>query len=242
MVSQAHRDEEKLGLILGQLGKVRRRLNSLAIQRGVFESLALAVGTAALVFGAAMLLGPLEFIAVAALLGAVLFLGVAGAVRRAWRMHADPDRAATLADLRAGLKGRLATIVALTREGRRRGPLWSYLLEDTLALREEFTAARIERRRVSPSLYAFLLYCVLAALVVPLAMLGQRSKLLANTPAEMELDVNDLDVRPASPDTGAEVDVSGDSTAMRKLADKLARSGDAQEGQAGTLGKLMGQA
>lgn len=241
--SQAQRAEQKLGLILGQVGSLRARLNALAIQQGLFESLSLIVGTGAIGFAAAFVLEPLKFLCVATLLAVVLIAGLIRAIRRAWRMRATSERAALVADQRAGLKGRLATVVWLARTAREKGHLWPYLLEDTLSLREQFIPGKVEPRRISRAIYGLLVYCLLAALLVPLALMNRRLQVTNKAAqSELEVDVNDLDVRPADPDLGTAVEITGDAAAMRRLADKLAAAGDEQGEANNALGNLMGRA
>ena len=60
--------DEKLKVILDQLARLRSRVNALALQRALFTSLALMIGSGALLVFAALALGPLMFLAVAILL------------------------------------------------------------------------------------------------------------------------------------------------------------------------------
>ncbi len=228
---------------MGQIVSVRSRLNRLAIQQGIFESLSLIVGSGAIVFLAAYLLEPLKFLCVAALLAAVLIVGLVRATRRAFRMRANSDRAAMVADERAALKGRLATVVSLARTSPHRGHLWPYLVEDTLTLRERFEPRTIEPRRVSRSIYGLLAYCLLAALVVGFALISRHPELASKAAqADLQVDVNDLDVRSADSPLGTPVEVSGDPAAMRKLADKLAIADQDAGEPDSALGRLMGRA
>src|ERR1700733_8350586 len=145
--SQDRRADEKLGEILGRVGSVRLRLNSLAIQHAVFYMLAIVIACSASIFASAYLVSPLIFLMGSAALVVIAAGGVVSALRAGWRMRASAMRAAAIADDRAELKGRLSTIVALAPGGNR-GPLWSYLVEDTLGHEDEFAPAKIERRRV----------------------------------------------------------------------------------------------
>ena len=86
---QVSRGDEKLGVILRRVVQVRTRwLNRLALQQGLFESLSLIVGTAAIVLLAAFLLQPLKFLCVAIVLGVALMIGLVRAIRRSSRMRA----------------------------------------------------------------------------------------------------------------------------------------------------------
>src|SRR5271168_598817 len=115
--SQDRRADEKLGkklgLILGRMGSLRTRLNSLAWQHAIFYTLAILIAAGAAIFAGAYVLLPLAFLILAPAIAIAAVLGVVSAIRTGWRMRANPVRAAMLADERAELKGRLSTIVAL---------------------------------------------------------------------------------------------------------------------------------
>jgi len=240
---QVSRGDEKLGVILRRVVQVRTRLNRLALQQGLFESLSLIVGTGAIVLLAAFLLQPLKFLCVAIVLGAALMVGLVRAIRRSSRMRATLERAAIIADQRTGLKGRLTTVVSIAPNASGRGQLWPYLLEDTLSLRDEFAPAKVEPRRVSRSIYGLLAYSLLAILVAGFALMERRAQIASKAAhADLEVDVNNLDVRPLDPDLGTAVEISGDPSAMRKLDQKLARAGNAQGESDSALGRLMGRA
>src|SRR5580658_3414554 len=114
--------DEKLAAILRQLRSVRLRLNSLALQHGLFFSLAVIIAANAIVYAAAFTLAPIWFMIMAATAAVVGPLAIVGFVRTAWSMRVNAPRTALLADDRAELKGRLATIVTIAPH-RRKGPL-----------------------------------------------------------------------------------------------------------------------
>src|SRR5579863_9391488 len=128
--SQDRRAEEKLGkklgLIMGRVGSLRTRLNSLAWQHAIFYTLAILIAAIAAVFAGAYVLSPLLFLIFALVILSSAILGTVSAIRAGWRMRANAVRAATIADDRAELKGRLSTIVALAHKPNP-GTLWSYL-------------------------------------------------------------------------------------------------------------------
>src|ERR1700680_1617225 len=121
--SQDRRADEKLGRILGRVGAVRMRLNSLALQHAIFYTLAIAIASGAAIFAAAYLLSPLTFLVAGSAIVIIAAIGIASAVSAGWRMRTSAIHAAAVADDRAELKGRLSTIVAL-KDGETRGPLW----------------------------------------------------------------------------------------------------------------------
>src|SRR5271167_1142899 len=94
---QARKTEEKLGLIFGRIRSIRRRLNSLAWQRGAFGTLAWLVAIGAIIVLAAFYLQPLIFLVVAATLGLLAIAGVTNSVRGAWRVHVSRAAAASIA-------------------------------------------------------------------------------------------------------------------------------------------------
>jgi hypothetical protein len=247
MSVSAHRrsTDEKVGLILSQVVSLRRRLNSLAVQRAVFSAAAVAVAAAALVYAGALLLSPLAFLACAA---ATMFLALSALwhmLGSAWRMRASASSAAALADERAELKGRLTTIVGAAHE-RRRGVLWPFLVEDALGRSGEFKPATIERRRIDRSILGFVAALALAILLVSLAGLfhSPKNPTLA-THGDITLNLNDLQVRPASPDDGEGVQVEADAATMRRLEDKLAQQGagaSAAGGASSGVGHMLDRA
>jgi hypothetical protein len=242
--SQTMAANDKVGLILRRIGAIRSRLNSLSVQQAVFQSLSLAICVGALVLLSAFALTPLEFLLVAIMLGTMLAVGLFRSISSGWRAHTTRQSAAQLADTRAELKGRLETIVALAENGAATGPLWAYLIEDATSRSDSFEPSRIEPRRISRAIYAFVAACLLAALAVPLALMNRRSGPVMSEPEmQLQIDVNNLSVRPADPDLDAGVEVTGDANAMASLADKLAQAQGAGGGrEGGSLGSLMAKA
>jgi hypothetical protein len=229
MSFSAHRrsTDEKVGLILSQVVSLRRRLNSLALQRALFATGAVAVAAAAVIYAAALLAGPLVFLACAAATAILALSALWRMLGSAWRMRASASSAAALADERAELKGRLTTIVGTARE-RRRGMLWSFLVEDALGRSEQYQPRTIERRRIDRSILGFVAAVAVAILMVPLAGLFHSPQMpqLA-THGDITLNLNDLQVRPASPGDADGVEVEADAATMRRLEDKLAQQGAA---------------
>jgi hypothetical protein len=245
MPAPAHvsRAQEKLDIILAQVTSLRARLNWLALQHGLYLVLAIAITVAAVVFAGAMLLSPLQFLAVA---GVVALLGLSAlwtTLRSALRRRSNAVRAAALADERAGLKGRLTTIVQ-TVSYRKRGVLWAYLIEDALAHRDEFVPARIERRRIARSWWTPLAALALAALVIPIARTRQNLKIasISGTP-DLTVDLDDLHLRPAEPGDSNGLQVQADPATMARLREKLAREGVTMgQGDSGKFGGLLNRA
>ena len=242
-LSQDERADEKLGQILGRVGSVRFRLNSLAIQHAVFYMLAIVIACGASIFAGAYLVSPLIFLVGSAALVVIAVGGVVSAIRAGWRMRASAMRAAAIADDRAELKGRLSTIVALAPGGNR-GPLWSYLVEDTLGHEDEFAPAKIERRRVSRAVYPLAGALVLAAAAFPISKIKHAPQVAMNSDEDdLTVDLDDLHLRPADPGDDSGMQVTADAATMRRLEDKLARENPAGGDAAGnSLNQLVNRA
>lgn len=241
---QTDRTREKLAQVLEQVGAVGARFNLLAIQHWLFVTLALLIGACALTVGAAFLLSSLWFFIAGVIVAVALAIGLVRTVRVAWRMRVTQRRAASIADNRAGLKGRLATLVATAGGVGNASPLWPYLVEDTLELREEFAPARIEPRRLSRSIYALLAAFILAGLVAPLAFVNRPKRLATSASAarpNISVDIGNLRFRPADPALGSGVQLNGDPATLRKLARKMEQA-ERSARAAGPLSRFMNNA
>jgi hypothetical protein len=227
------RGELKLREVLGQVTGVRRRINSIAIQHGIFSALGYLLAAAAIAFAAAFTLPPLYFLLICTVAAGAAAIGIVFAVRSALRTWIDPEGAAALADERAALNGRLSALLAVAHQPpEKRSQLWSYLVEDALLSRAEFTPARIQRRRVPRSIFGLAAAAVLALLVMPLrTMAPVRLAGAAGQQNPLTLDLRDLTIDPStgSGGNGAGSQISGDPAAMRKLADMIARARQRQK-------------
>ena len=241
--TQDQRADEKLGRILGRVGSVRTRLNSLALQHAIFYTLAIAVGCGAAIFAGAYLLSPLAFLIGGSALVVIAATGIVSAVSAGWRMRASAANAAAIADDRAELKGRLSTIVAL-KDSETRGSLWAYLVEDTLGHHDEFAASKIERRRVSRGIYPLAGALVLAALALPISKIRRAPQIIPGSGQDdLTVDLDDLHLRLADPGDDSGMQVTADPATMRRLQDKLARQNAGGGDVAGnSLNQLMNRA
>ncbi len=241
--SQDKRADEKLGKILGGVGSVRTRLNSLALQHAIFYTLAIAIGCGAAIFAGAYVLSPLTFLIGGSALLVIAASGIASAVAAGWRMRTSAENAAAIADDRAELKGRLATIVAL-KDSETRGSLWAYLVEDTLGHHDEFAASKIERRRISRGIYPLAGALVLAALAFPISKIKRAPQIIpGNEQDDLTVDLDDLHLRPADPGDESGMQVTADPATMRRLQEKLARENAGGGDVAGnSLNQLMNRA
>ena len=222
-MASRQRDEQKLWLILFQLKAIRARINSLATQYFAFSALAIIIIGAAMVLAAALALRPLSFLFIAIVIAIAAFFSVIRVTRRALRSSASPIKAASLADDRAGLKGRLMTIALMSDSGRT-SELWRYLVEDTYGHRDEFEPAKIEPRWFSRSIVALLTACMIALFLLRIARLGIGSHQLGmrGLPNQVTADLGNLDIRPADPALEPNAEIYADAATMQKLADKLA--------------------
>lgn len=225
-VAQRQRDEQKLWLILFQLKGIRARINMLAAQYFVFSALAIVIVGAAFVLATALALSPLAFLSIAFIVAIAVLIGLIHVTRTALRSSASPVRAASLADHRGGLKGRLMTILLMSRRGLS-SELWRYLVEDTYGRRGEFEPAKIEPRWFSRSIFALLIACLMALLVMRISRLGfgDRPLRLTGLPNEVTADLGNLDIRPADPALEPNAEIYADEATMQKLANKLASGG-----------------
>lgn len=238
--AQLRRSEEKAGQIYGQLASIRRRLNSLAFQRAAFTSLAFLIAGGAAVIYAAFLFSAARFLVTIALAVTVALFGSAIAIRRGWRAWMTPARAASLADTRAGMKGRLLTLAQGAKRWRD-SRLWPYLVEDALALRTDFSPSRIEPRLISRAIFGLAAACVAALFAWHIARTHGESTLAkaASKDTEVTVPLDDLDVRMAEPGEGDDgTAVSADPETMRRLYEKAA----AAQGEGGSFASLASKA
>jgi hypothetical protein len=222
-VPQRQRDEQKLWLILFQLKAIRARINSLAAQYFAFSALAIVIVGAAIVLAAAAAMRPLGFLIIAIWVLVTALVGVVRVTRGALRAGASPVRAASLADDRGGLKGRLMTVLLLS-DSRQTSDLWRYLVEDTYDRRGEFEPAKIEPRWFSRSIFALLSACIMAVIILRVARLtlGSNALRISGLPNQVTADLGNLDIRPADPALEPNAEIYADEATMRKLGDRLA--------------------
>lgn len=241
-VAQRQRDEQKLWLILFQLKGIRARINSLAAQYFAFSALAIVIAGAAIVLAAALVLRPLGFLFTAIIAAVAAFISIIRVTRIALRSSASPIKAASLADDRGGLKGRLMTVLLMSNSGQT-SELWRYLVEDTYGHRGEFEPAKIEPRWFSRSIFALLAACIMALLMVRIARLGLGSHPFRarGLPNQVTADLGNLDIRPADPALEPNAEIYADAATMQKLANKLA-SAQNNAGDKSGLSQLLNKA
>lgn len=217
------RGEEKFRLILGRVISIRRRLNALAVQHGFFGALTFILCAAVMVVASAFLFGALTFLILVAVAAITAVVGVVRMARGALRMRASEERAARIADERAELKGRLTTMVGVSHGGSR-SALWSFLVEDTLSLREQYALSKVEPRRISRWLYGAVASGAVATLVFSFALDARQARLAASNKAahgQASVDLGDLDIRPADPSLGQGSQIDADPATLKKLEEKL---------------------
>jgi len=189
-----------------------------------------------------MYLDPLVFLATGVAFALIALAGSATAVRSAWRGRMTPMRAAAIADQRADLKGRLATVYALA-PNLPNSSLWPYLIEDTYGARNSFEPSRIEPRWLSQSVYALLAALVLAAVLLPRVIAerlgGGAITAQGGSPDAITADINDLDIRPADPALAPNAEIYADAATLQRLQERMAQE---QAAGGGALSKLMDRA
>ena len=238
------RAQEKLDIILGQVTGLRSRLNWLAAQHVIYLVFAIVVASLAIFLAGAVVLTPMQFLGVGGVTAILALYALLMTLRSGWRRRSNAARAAALADDRAGLKGRLTTIVQTVSFGRR-SALWSYLVEDALSHREEFTPRQIERRRIARSWWAPIAAMALATVLIPIARAHHATKIAAaqGGDADMTVDLDDLHLRPAEPGDNTGLQVKADAATMARLREKLAREGEAAgKGDGGKFSGLLNRA
>ncbi len=148
-----------------RLRALRRRLNLLTLQHGMYLSLSAVALAATLLIIAALRVSPQTF-AIAVCGGGVLGGGAAlGSVLYARRRWLDISQAALLADHRGQLADRLATLVDL-RTRLRSARLAPVLVGQILALGSRWQPSHIAPRRIPRSLYVLIasVLCLAATL------------------------------------------------------------------------------
>lgn len=241
-MAENRREEQKLWLIVFQIKAIRTRLNLLAIQYWLYATIAVLIGAATLIFLAALALRPLTFLAAGVLVVVCALVAAVRVTRMALRSAANPTRAAAVADRRAELKGRLATVLALA-ETPPPSPLWPYLVEDTYALRQRFEPAVVEPRWISRSIVAPAAAGILAATLLMAVRFERRRPAFVSgmPPAELTADLGNLEIRPADPSMPANARVYADPATLRQLATKLAQA-EKQEHDRGGVARWMSKA
>ncbi|HJU10106.1 MAG TPA: hypothetical protein VJ728_04475, partial [Candidatus Binataceae bacterium] len=199
------------------------RINSLAAQYFAFSTLAIVILGAAIVIAAALSMSPLGFLSVIIVVALAAFVGVVRVARTALRSSANPVRAASLADDRSGLKGRLLTVLLMS-DRRRNSDLWRYLVEDTYGRRTEFEPGKIEPRWFSRAIFALLGACIVAFILMRIApfRFARHPLQMSGLPNRVTADLGNLDIRPADPALEPNAEIYADPATLKKLADKLA--------------------
>jgi hypothetical protein len=232
--------EDKSAQIQGAVATLRRRINLLALQALLFETAALIIGAGGAVLMAAFKLRAAAFAIALPMIAGGTLVGLFLIIRKATWSLVTTYQAARIADRRAFLKGRLATLFAM-RDSDRDSALMPYLIEDTMSLREEFDAGRIEPRRVSRSLgYLAAAGAIGAAAFVLAGRLPAASIASKDEPGEITVPLEDMDVRLAGPGMDADTEVSADPETMAKLQEKAAEAG--ANGFDGPIQGLAGKA
>jgi hypothetical protein len=213
--------EDGLGLIVGQLAKVKRRINLVAAQQMAFLSLGLLIGAAGLLVIAAFFLTTAHFLALAVVLAVTLLAALPAAIILTLRRFAGLDRTAAIVDQKAELNGRASTLLAMAeRDGDY--SLWPFLVEDTLGRLDDFQPQRIEKHRISPAIYGFAAACLVASLAGLMTYSARRhQEALRKILKNFTLEVDPSEIAPSDNPSEGGATIEGDPDTLRSLADRL---------------------
>jgi hypothetical protein len=195
-----------------QISAIRRRRNSLAVQRALAAGLSAALLGGSVVVGAALRgsSGPFAIAVVLTAAGTVACIGYM--VRHTWRDWLSLPAAAQLADTRAALKDRLTTLLAVAPISPV-PPLRPLLLDQVLQARQHWGVETLAPRRVSPWLalvpLAAAVFIATTFYARPAAVgTAHRFAALAGAPS-----VAPLGGSPLAPDSSPELRPDGDGAA-----------------------------
>jgi hypothetical protein len=235
--------EDGLGRIAAQLVRVKRRLNLLAAQQMAFSTLGLLLGAGGVLVIAAFFLNTTHFLMLGLLLIIVLAVSLPVTIARSVRQFAALRRTAGIADERANLNSRLSTLLALVQNDGRYH-LWPFLVEDTVSHINDFAPNRIERRRVSRSIYGFAAACLVASLAGLMTYSARRhQEALRKVLKNLTLEVDPSELAPFDSPSGQGAELEGDPNTLRSLAERLeAANRSSGNANRGTFNRLSQKA
>ncbi len=186
-----------------------------------FSVLGLLIGAGGVLIIAAFFLSTTHFLMLGLLLAALLAVGLPLTIARAARRFAAFGRTAEIADQRAELHSRLGTLLAMEQDGNKY-PLWPFLVEDTVSRLDDFQPDRIEKRRISRSVYGFAAACLIASLAGLMTYSARRhQEALRRVLKNLTLDVDPSEIAPSDNPSGDSAEIEGDPDTLRSLADRL---------------------
>jgi hypothetical protein len=213
--------EDGLGRIAGQLVRVKRRLNLLAAQQMAFSTLGLLIGAGGVLVIAAFFLTTTHFLTLGLVLLVLLAVSLPFAITRALRRFAAFRRTATIVDQRAELNCRLSTLLTMAQDESKYS-LWPFLVEDTLSRLDDFQPDRVEKHRISPSIYGFAAACLIASLAGLMTYSARRhQEALRRVLKSLTLEVDPAEIGPSDSPPGETAQVEGDPDTLRSLAERL---------------------
>ena len=222
--------EDGLGRIAGQLLRVKRRLNLLAAQQMAFSTLGLLVGAGGVLVIAAFFLSTAHFLTLGLLLLAVLTVSLPIAITRALRRFAALRRTAAIVDQRAELNCRLSTLLTMAQDEGKYS-LWPFLVEDTLSRLDDFQPDRVEKHRISRSIYGFAAACLIASLAGLMTYSARRhQEALRKVLKSLTLEVDPAEIAPSDNPSGETAEVEGDPDTLRSLAERLEAANQGSRG------------
>jgi hypothetical protein len=236
--------EDGLGEIVTQLAKVKRRLNILAAQQITFSTLGLLIGAGGILVIAAFILTSSHFLALGVALALLLAIGLPLVIIRAWRKFAGLGRTAAIVDQRAEFNSRASTVLSLAGKEGDYPPLWPFLIEDTRGRLDDFQPSRIEKRRISRSIYGLAAACLIASLAGLMTYSARRhQQALRKILKNLTLQLDPSEIAPSDNPSGDMAQIEGDPETLRNLADRLeAANQDAAGGHQSALNRLADKA
>jgi hypothetical protein len=222
--------DDALGQIAAQIVRVKRRLNSLAIQQMVFSIVGMLIGAGGIIVIAAFLLSSIHFLALGLVLALLLLVLLPLAVARTLRRFAPFVRTAAIADERAALNYRLSTLLS-TAPDEDKHSLWPFLVEDTVSRLDDFGPDRVQKRRISRSIYGFGAACLIASLAGLMTYSARRhQEALARVLKHLTFQVDPSEIAPSDNPSGESAQVEGDPDTLRSLADRLEAANQSSRG------------
>ena len=130
-------------------------------------------------------------------------------------------RTAAIADQRAALNCRLSTLLTMVQdEGKY--PLWPFLVEDTVSRLDDFQPDRVEKHRVSRTIYGFAAACLIASLAGLMTYSARRhQEALRKVLKSLTLEVDPSEIAPSDSPSGETAELEGDPDTLRSLAERL---------------------
>ncbi len=195
-----------------------------------FSTLGLLVGASGVLVIAAFFVSTAHFLTLGLVLLALLAVSLPVAISRALRRFAALRRTAAIVDERVALNCRLSTLLT-TAEDEGKYSLWPFLVEDTLSRLDDFQPARVEKHRISRSIYGFAAACLIASLAGLMTYSARRhQEALSKVLKSLTLEVDPAEIARSDNPSGETAEVEGDPDTLRSLAERLESANQGSRG------------